>query len=93
MINDKEMLLRRLSSAQFAAWEMHMYLDTHPNDRSALMSMQKYEEKARALKKEYEKRFGPLSPFDMYGDTRFEWVKDPWPWDVECPISLGEVKD
>ena len=93
MLSEKEMLLRRLSSAQFAAWEMHIYLDTHPNDRSALMSMQKYEDKARALRKEYERRFGPIRPFDMYGDARFEWVKDPWQWDVECPLSLGEVMD
>ncbi len=90
-MSDREMLLRRLSSAQFAAWEMHMYLDTHPNDRSALMAMQKYDERARALRQEYEKRFGPLRPMDMYGDTRSEWVRDPWPWDVENPLTLGEV--
>ena len=89
----REALLKQISTYQFAALDLQMYLDTHPNDRSALMSMQKYEDKARALRKEYERRFGPIRPFDMYGDTRFEWVKDPWPWDVECPMSLGEVKD
>lgn len=32
----REKLLLRLSSAQFARWELHMYLDTHPNDMQAI---------------------------------------------------------
>jgi spore coat protein JB len=86
MLNERDMLLRRLSSAQFAAWETHMFLDTHPNDTAALAIMRKYDERAAELRAEYESKFGPLSPRDMYGDTSFEWLKAPWPWDnrTEC---------
>ena len=80
-MNEREMLLRRLSSAQFAAWEMHMFLDTHPTDRSAMQSLKKYEERARMLQREYENRFGPLNSDDAYGDVRWEWVNSPWPWE------------
>lgn len=80
-MSEREMLLRRLSSTQFAAWEMHIFLDTHPNDRAAMQSLKKYDERAAALKAEYEKQFGPLTASDIYGDTGFEWVNGPWPWE------------
>ena len=75
------MLLRRLSSAQFAAWEMSMYLDTHPNDERAIASFKKYRDRAKVLADEYQKLYGPLMSRDAYGDSRWEWVNAPWPWE------------
>lgn len=88
MVNERDMLLRRLSSAQFAAWETHMYLDTHPNDMAAMAIMRKYDKRAAELRAEFERKYGPLSPMDNYGEMSFEWLDSPWPWDngkeVEC---------
>jgi len=81
MSTEQEMLLRRLSGAQFAAWETHMFLDTHPNDGLALEANKKYQAKFLEVSKEYESKYGPLNHGDTYGDTRFEWVNDPWPWE------------
>lgn len=81
MMDTKEMLLRKISAAQFAAWEIHIYLDTHPNDTKALESYKKYQAKALECMKQYEERFGPLRPVDAMGDTRWEWVNSPWPWE------------
>ena len=39
----REMLLRKLSTAQFALWELHLYLNTHPTDLEALALHEKYE--------------------------------------------------
>ena len=44
-MNDREMLLRKLSGAQFALWETHLFLDTHPYDANALTAKKKYEKK------------------------------------------------
>lgn len=82
-MNEREMLLRRLSSAQFAAFELHLFLDTHPNDAEALSAIRKYEEKAAALRAEFESKFGPLQAGDTYGDTSWKWLSDPWPWDIQ----------
>lgn len=83
-MNEREQLLRRLSGAQFAAWEMHMFLDTHPNDVQALTSYQKYHAKAQAILREYEQAYGPLrSGASVYGDKRWEWLNSPWPWESE----------
>lgn len=73
-------LLRKLSAAQFAMWELHVYLDTHPNDKEALALHKKYEAKASELRKEYEEHFGPLTPATGEG---VEWLKNPWPWETE----------
>ena len=74
----KEKLLTRLSSAQFAMFELRLFLDTHPGDKEATAMFEKYQSKYDALKKEYEEQFGPLT---LNGKNSDEWLKDPWPWD------------
>ena len=76
-------MLRRLSAAQFAAWETHLFLDTHPDDAAAQAEHIRYREQANALLREFEKKFGPLTTADVYGDKRFEWLSSPWPWEVD----------
>ncbi len=74
----REKLLRNISSAQFAAWELHLYLDTHPADMQAASMLAQYEKKYAQLKEEYENTFGPLTPTSSPG---VEWLKNPWPWE------------
>ena len=78
-MSNREKLLRNLSSVQFALWELHLYLNTHPNDMSALAMHEKYTVKLKKLKEEFEESYGPLSPRSGEG---IEWLKNPWPWDV-----------
>lgn len=82
-MNDREILLNRISSAQFAAWELHMYLDTHPDDMQALKSYHKYEREAKELIAKYENMFGPLVSSDVFGDNRWDWINNPWPWEIQ----------
>ena len=49
---DKCKLMREISAVEFAAWELHLYLDTHPCDEKALEMQQKYVERAKELRKE-----------------------------------------
>ncbi|MBE6791549.1 MAG: spore coat protein CotJB [Clostridia bacterium] len=78
-MNSREKLLRNLSSTQFALWELHLYLNTHPGDLTALGMHEKYALKFRQLKEEYEENYGPLTARSGEG---IEWLKNPWPWDV-----------
>lgn len=73
-------LLNRLSAVQFALWETHMFLDTHPGNKEARRMHESYQKKFEALRKEYEETCGPLT---LSGENSDEWVKNPWPWDVE----------
>ena len=79
-MNNKESLLRRLSAAQFAVWEMHLFLDTHPCDAAAIEAYNNYYTRYKELLKEYAERFGEISPQTENG-THWQWVDSPWPWD------------
>lgn len=79
-MSKREKLLRSLSAAQFALWELHVYLDTHPTDLEAIALHEKYEKKYHALRSEYEANYGPLSPVSGEGVS---WLQEPWPWDAE----------
>lgn len=83
-MKDRETLLRQLSAAQFAAWEMHIYLDTHPQDRQALQAMQKYRREAQMLQREFEEKYGPITVADTIDDMTFTWINNPWPWEKEA---------
>ena len=76
----REKLMKRLSAAQFALYELRLFLDTHKDDKEALSMFEKYQSKFDALKKEYEEQFGPLT---LNGINSDEWLKDPWPWEVD----------
>ncbi|MCC8073477.1 MAG: spore coat protein CotJB [Clostridiales bacterium] len=75
---NKYKLLKRVSSTQFAMYEVRLFLDTHPDDADAQALYDSYKKKFESLKEEYEKQFGPLT---LNGYNSDEWLKNPWPWD------------
>lgn len=82
-MSERERLMKKLSGAQFAALEMQLYLDTHKDDKTALESLRGYQAEAMKLKREYEEKFGPLTPYDPFGDCEYRWLNPPWPWENE----------
>ncbi len=79
---DKCKLLREISAVEFAAWELHLYLDTHVCDEKALDMKKKYSKRAKELREEYEEKFGGLNYTTASGAV---WLKNPWPWEYkEC---------
>ncbi len=80
-MNERAKLMRMLSAAQFALWEMHMYLDTHPFDKEAIALFKKHEMRYAELKKAYEEEYGPLT---IRGEGMpVKWLENPWPWDYD----------
>ena len=77
-MNEREKLLCEISKAQFAAWELHLYLDTHFPDARAAAMLKGYEKKYNTLKAHYEEKYGPLTAF---GDSDERWTAGPWPWE------------
>ena len=80
--NEQEKLLYELESISFAAHELNLYLDLHPNDTSMLMLFKDYEEKCKKLTSEYENKYGPLSVSEVNSTKEFTWVNN-WPWEVK----------
>ena len=79
-MTERNKLMKEIMAYSFAAFDWNLYLNTHPNDRMALMQFRKMSEKATELKNEYAKRFGPLTTGDVNDTQTWTWISDPWPW-------------
>ncbi len=78
MLNEKARLMNTLSAEQFAAWELHLFLDTHPNDVNAKRLYMQHSARAAEIKAQYEQKFGPITSSQADG---CEWINTPWPWE------------
>lgn len=75
--------LVELMAAEFAAFELHLFLDTHPDDPQALAAHQAACARADALQAEYERRYSPLTPCGSSSQAmEWEWINPPWPWEI-----------
>lgn len=80
--NEREKLFLELSQISFAAHELNLYLDMHPDDESMITLFNDYRERANQLISEYESKYGPLSiSSDSLNQSPFAWEKDAWPWE------------
>ena len=79
-MTNREAMLKKLSAAQFTAWELHLYLDTHPWDLHMVEAHNRASMKAKVLRDEFEEKFCPLTAAKASG---VEWLKGPWPWEIE----------
>ena len=68
----REKLLAWIDQVSFAVVEMNLYLDTHPEDEDALAFFREKVELRKEALKQYAEQYG----------RSFEWVMQPWPWEV-----------
>lgn len=79
-MTEKDILCKKLSSVAFAMFELRLFQNTHPDSVEAAAKLRELEEEYKKLKKQYEKKIGPL--FSKDAATPVEWIKGPWPWEV-----------
>lgn len=79
-MTERELLMRKIASTDFALIDLHLFLDTHPNNLNITKKIEDYEIKSRELRNEYERLFGPLTLSSEEGN-RWQWISNPWPWD------------
>lgn len=79
-MNEQERLMRRINAYQFALWELHIFLDTHPNDCKAGEKHEEYSKELAELTAQYEAKFGPIHE-NPHTANRWAWIASPWPWE------------
>jgi spore coat protein JB len=77
----REELMRDLQAADFAAYELQLFLDTHPNDPRALMMFSQATQNAQSLKNEYESMYGPITAAGAAFKMPWQWIESPWNWE------------
>ena len=82
-MNDEQALRRRISAVKFACWELHLFLDTHPNNCEAARKMEDYRRQLANLTQEFEEKFGPIGETSQ-DTSRWAWISDPWPSEKEA---------
>ncbi|HHZ07005.1 MAG TPA: spore coat protein CotJB [Clostridiales bacterium] len=85
-MTEREILMRKIAANDFAMLDLHLYLDTHPNNNQIAEKLNEYRTKSAILKKEYEENYGPIMQSNENGN-RWAWISNPWPWDS----SIEEV--
>ncbi|HIS68195.1 MAG TPA: spore coat protein CotJB [Candidatus Gallacutalibacter stercoravium] len=81
-MSERDRLMRRIAAYDFGIVELHLFLDTHPNDRNAQKKLDEYTRKSDEVRREYEEKFGPIQATNMDAN-RWAWISNPWPWDTE----------
>ena len=76
-MNGTNNCLHSIMALRFIIWELHLYLDTHPDDEEKLCLLQSYKEKYAAMLPEFESQYGPLTADSGSGCS---WLKSPFPW-------------
>ena len=86
MVNTAELSgtpLGELMAVQFVCHELHLYLDTHPQDTEAFQTLKKMLALSCEAKARYTAKYGPLCPADLEKSRTFDWIDDPWPWAMQ----------
>ena len=86
--NSKENLMRQIQQTEFAAYDLQLYLDTHPDCTEALELFTKLNATARSLRQDFENAYGPLRAANSHCDAPFAWndVNYAWPWAKEWEV-------
>lgn len=79
----REELLLEVMELAFAINDLNLYLDLHPEDTKMLNKFNELVEKSCKCEMEYVKNYGALEVIDNTSEEKFEWIKNPWPWDNE----------
>ena len=85
---DRKALLEQITALDFMATDLHLYLNTHPDDAQALEMQNQMVSKCSALRAQYEEHHGPLTGFRSGDATAWRWIEEPWPWQRDFNFSL-----
>ena len=77
----KESLLKKIQALSFAKVETELYLDGHPDAKSALEYYRNILRELDDAMTEYQNEYGPLFAEGVVGD-RWTWVEGKWPWQL-----------
>lgn len=81
-MNDRQALLRNIQAIGLSMHDIHLFLDTHPDDRTALELFRRYLSKYETLVAGYERLYGPLTVNSEASTADgWKWIRDPWPWE------------
>lgn len=81
-LNEQAKMLTTLDALDFAAHDIQLYLDLHPDDKDMIELFNNYRMQEKKACEEYENKFGPIKASSNYMNVYpWAWNKMPWPWE------------
>ena len=80
-MSDRQQLLLRIQELSFTLDDLHLYLNTHPEDQNALSYYLQVQAQEQQAMQEYEYYFGPLTAQSAAAQGAWTWGQDAWPWE------------
>jgi len=84
----------------FAAWELRLYLDTHPDDEKALAAYKQlcaaqantcnYACNTCQGRVQRGDAVSPMGGCKPCGEKVWTWINGPWPWEYEANMHGGK---
>lgn len=83
-MNQKEELYLDIGIVSFTLLELAMFLDTHPNDRTAMEYFNHYVRIKNQLEREFSMKYYPLNLSMAESNKEWRWGMSPLPWEGGC---------
>ncbi|GGB47613.1 spore coat protein CotJB [Fictibacillus barbaricus] len=75
--------MEELQAVDFVLVELTLYLDTHPQDQTAIQQFNQFAQQRKHIKKAIESKYGPLQQYgNSYSGMPWNWSDGPWPWQL-----------
>ncbi len=79
-LNKQAEMFTYIYAYSFAAHDLNLYLDTHPNDTNILNIFKVFTQELDKITTSYEKEFGPIY-VNNAERIPWSWNESPWPWE------------
>lgn len=78
--NEQMRLMKMIEELSFALDDTRLFLDTHPDDREAIMYYERTMNLRNRAVKDYTMKYGPISQYDINLSRGWTWTECPLPW-------------
>jgi spore coat protein JB len=86
---NRDQLLQRITALDFYIIDIHLYLNTHPDDCDAVNKYNAMVMEVNALREEYVRLYGMLGMNSSTSGCSWQWIDNPWPWQYEFNFELA----
>ena len=87
MNRTRDKALKELQEVGLRIFDLHLFLNTHPENIHALRQYEYFQNRHEELTREYERIYGPLTRKIVPGTDRWSWLDGPWPWENEYNLE------
>lgn len=87
---NRDALMQKIMEIDFYITDLHLYLNTHPDDGDAIAMYNDAVLQSRDLRAEYVTKYGMLMSGQCLSATPWQWIDDPWPWQKGANFELKE---